>query len=438
MFKNDERYWDINLLNKWFAISSIVFLLVLVWIFIDDNDDEFKEYQKEFRKLQIEIAETKLNEEKSLVEGKSEDYELELARAVKLYDDKSDKVKSINSELGILRAGFYKVNLRYAEKKAKLDVLKFELESANLKDVEKAEKIRKNYKEKLTAFNEIKVEKEQFEIEIGGLEKQLKGLKADIKIAQDERDRVLKKVDLAQNKLNLLDRSKMSFMNKIGDIVRDLPILDFMDPYYKVKQTVVKDVLYDVNFAAMPAVDRCTSCHLGIANPDFKDVGAKSKEAIGIDKLSFGQTENVKRKRANRNPRTDESVFNKSTTGFRSETQEFADADPRGRFPANVMHDGLDESWAKYFYCPKTSKSERNNADKNTHPTVKPVELMKYLCRLVTPKGGVVLDPFMGSGSTGMAAKDEGFDFIGIEKDEEYFKICESRITRFAPLMDFM
>ena len=79
-------------------------------------------------------------------------------------------------------------------------------------------------------------------------------------------------------------------------------------------------------------------------NPDFKDVGAKSKEAIGIDKLSFGQTENVKRKRVNRNPRTDDSVFNKSTTGFRSETQEFADADPRGRFPANIMHDGLDES----------------------------------------------------------------------------------------------
>ena len=173
-------------------------------------------------------------------------------------------------------------------------------------------------------------------------------------------------------------------------------------------------------------------------NPDFKDVGAKSKEAIGIDKLSFGQTENVKRKRANRNPRTDESVFNKSTTGFKSETQEFADADPRGRFPANVMHEGLDESWAKYFYCPKTSKSERHNsAIKNTHPTVKPVELMKYLCRLVTPKGGTVLDPFMGSGSTGMAAKDEGFDFIGIEKEREYYEIAEARIKKTAPLMDF-
>ena len=174
------------------------------------------------------------------------------------------------------------------------------------------------------------------------------------------------------------------------------------------------------------------------SNPDFRDQGRQSKENMGIDKLSFGQTENVKRKRANRNPRTDDSVFNKSTTGFKSETQEFADADPRGRFPANVMHDGLETEWSRYFYCPKTSKSERHNGDKNTHPTVKPVDLMRYLCRMVTPKGGMVLDPFMGSGSTGMAAKDEDFDFIGIEKEKEYFEIAESRINRFAPLMNFM
>jgi site-specific DNA-methyltransferase (adenine-specific) len=149
-----------------------------------------------------------------------------------------------------------------------------------------------------------------------------------------------------------------------------------------------------------------------------------------------------------------------------------------GRFPANVMHDGSEEvvsgfpntkstkgnprtasiknqtrlnnseevfvnceyddegSAARFFYCPKVSKSERG--EDNTHPTVKPQELMKYLCRLVTPKGGTVLDPFMGSGSTGMAAKDGGFEFIGIEKEKEYFDICESRINQFAPLMDFM
>ena len=110
--------------------------------------------------------------------------------------------------------------------------------------------------------------------------------------------------------------------------------------------------------------------------------------------------------------------------------------DTIGRFPANVMHDGLQEDWARYFYSPKTSKAERG--EDNTHPTVKPQELMKYLCRLVTPKGGTVLDPFMGSGSTGMAAKDEGFGFIGIEREKEYFEIAEGRITATAPLTEFM
>ena len=99
----------------------------------------------------------------------------------------------------------------------------------------------------------------------------------------------------------------------------------------------------------------------------------------------------------------------------------------KGRFPANVIHDGLKEDWARYFYCPKVSKSERGEG--NSHPTVKPIALMRYLCRLVTPKGGTVLDPFMGSGSTGIACKEEGFEFIGIEREKEYFQIAEKRIS---------
>ena len=69
---------------------------------------------------------------------------------------------------------------------------------------------------------------------------------------------------------------------------------------------------------------------------------------------------------------------------------------------------------------------------KNIHPTVKPVDLMKYLCRLVTPPEGVVLDPFMGSGTTGIAAKVEGFNFIGIERDAEYLAIAEARIGHWV------
>jgi site-specific DNA-methyltransferase (adenine-specific) len=113
---------------------------------------------------------------------------------------------------------------------------------------------------------------------------------------------------------------------------------------------------------------------------------------------------------------------------------------------------------ARYFYCAKASKKDRDDGldeftekitqgmranagpalvgkdesgrttRKNTHPTVKPTELMRYLCRLVTPQGGVVLDPFMGSGSTGKAAIMSGYKFIGIEMSEEYFELACARV----------
>jgi site-specific DNA-methyltransferase (adenine-specific) len=75
------------------------------------------------------------------------------------------------------------------------------------------------------------------------------------------------------------------------------------------------------------------------------------------------------------------------------------------------------------------SGNERTTARANHHPTVKPTDLMRYLCRLVTPPGGTVLDPFMGSGSTGKAATLEGFNFIGIEQNAEYIEIAKARIA---------
>jgi hypothetical protein len=126
------------------------------------------------------------------------------------------------------------------------------------------------------------------------------------------------------------------------------------------------------------------------------------------------------------------------------------------RTPENSYTDS--GSAARFFYCAKASKRDRNEgldgfeakrdhdgrqeggvggsnprnrtntAKVNHHPTVKPTELMRYLCRLVTPPGGIVLDPFMGSGSTGKAAMYEGFEFVGIELTDEYLPIAKARI----------
>jgi DNA modification methylase len=146
-----------------------------------------------------------------------------------------------------------------------------------------------------------------------------------------------------------------------------------------------------------------------------------------------------------------------------------------GRWPANLIHDGSDEvlsafpqapgqmakastsdtqragqntygamargsngatprgdagSAARFFYCAKASRKDRGEGNK--HPTVKPTDLMRYLCRLVTPPGGLVLDPFTGSGSTGKAAVLEGFRFVGVERDADSVATAEQRIAEAA------
>lgn len=92
-----------------------------------------------------------------------------------------------------------------------------------------------------------------------------------------------------------------------------------------------------------------------------------------------------------------------------------------------------DGSAARFFYCAKADRADRHDGCENTHPTVKPTELMRWLCRLVTPRGGLVLDPFCGSGSTGRGAIAEGFRFVGIELDPDYARIAEARIRAIQP-----
>jgi site-specific DNA-methyltransferase (adenine-specific) len=98
-------------------------------------------------------------------------------------------------------------------------------------------------------------------------------------------------------------------------------------------------------------------------------------------------------------------------------------------------------SAARFFYVAKASREDRDaglasltRAARNSHPTVKPTELMRYLCRLITPPGGTVIDPFVGSGSTGRGAFLEQFDFVGIDLAAENIELAADRIRAIAPL----
>jgi site-specific DNA-methyltransferase (adenine-specific) len=100
-------------------------------------------------------------------------------------------------------------------------------------------------------------------------------------------------------------------------------------------------------------------------------------------------------------------------------------ADPRGRYSSNVIGEVLPQH-QKYFYAPRVSRKERGKY--NDHPTPKPLDLMEYLIKIYCPLGGTVLDPFFGSGTTGLAALNTGRLFIGIEISERYVEIAKKRI----------
>jgi hypothetical protein len=239
-----------------------------------------------------------------------------------------------------------------------------------------------------------------------------------------------------------------------------------------------------------------------LARKPLEGTVANNVLTFGTGGLNIDATrvEGLSEKELNWTPQRQSANPNIDLGGMRA-GQEQSMFNPQGRFPANFIHDGSDEvvalfpanagggfgkrgastsiygggkgftaatgeevgfgdsgSAARFFYCAKASKRDRNegldgfeakrdhdgrkdggvggdnprnrtnNAKLNHHPTVKPTSLMQYLIRLVTPPNGIVLDPFMGSGSTGKACAYEGFEFIGIDQSAEYVEIAQARI----------
>jgi site-specific DNA-methyltransferase (adenine-specific) len=220
--------------------------------------------------------------------------------------------------------------------------------------------------------------------------------------------------------------------------------------------------------ALKPALEPITVARKPLIGTVAENVLAHGTGALNVDGCRVAHGDDVDLsavQRTSQNGRPEAWRINKAQNGREIQTYKTA-----GRWPANLIHDGSEEvvglfpqakgqqgavgpqygakvsvnaygdygprddfqprgdsgSAARFFYCAKASKADREA--NNSHPTVKPTDLMRYLCRLVTPPGGTVLDPFMGSGSTGAAAMLEGFQFIGIEREAEYVAIARERI----------
>jgi len=220
--------------------------------------------------------------------------------------------------------------------------------------------------------------------------------------------------------------------------------------------------------ALKPALEPITMARKPFKTSVAENVLKNGVGGINIDgcRVKLSKGENTKRKVGGHKT---SYIGGKMKKNFDIENQANRDL---GRFPANFIHDGSDEvkdlfpnTVSRFFYCAKASKQDKNEGledfedkksqlnsggigrkisvkkrlekngnntptTKNIHPTVKPTDLMRYLVRLVTPKNEIVLDCFMGSGSTGKACALEGLSFVGIDLDKDYCKIAKARIDK--------
>jgi site-specific DNA-methyltransferase (adenine-specific) len=309
-----------------------------------------------------------------------------------------------------------------------------------------------------------------------GFPKSLDVSKAIDKAAGAEREVVGKRVS---------EGGRSGGNNEFSDVLNQSKMIDITAP-----ATAEAASWQGWGTALKPALEPITVARKPLIGTVAENVLAHGTGGLNIDGCRVATDPSVDDPRLGGNGawKTDKAAQNVYEGGYAGQAVQ---SSALGRWPANLILDGSDEvvglfpdggahggkgkfvqhTWgdrepteqniepskgsaSRFFYCAKASKKDRNegcdlladkewasegaciperenrpfNPSKNNHPTVKPTDLMRYLCRLVTPPGGVVLDPFMGSGSTGKAAMLEGFQFIGCELSAEYFEIAKARI----------
>src|SRR3989338_720084 len=233
---SDERHYNINKLNRLFAIASIVLFLSLVWLFVDDYSRSWKKYQAAFRELEIEKTRVKHDGEANKLQALPEYQALqqEIADAQKTIADRCSNSADVKK----------KKNL--APREPQFQKLQGSVQDLKLKVEESDQKIAAQHSRQAECKNKAKELKRQ-------------------------ENNLSKQAAVLERKLRRIDPDQMTFANYVADLVRDLPILALASPKSKIEQIVLNDITDDVNFMRVPKVDRCTTCHLGATNPDYKD-----------------------------------------------------------------------------------------------------------------------------------------------------------------------
>jgi len=270
---NQERYYKPSTLQFLFAIAAVILLCSLVWMFAHDYSREWKTTQKNFRDLEIEKTRIKDDLELSSLKEKSQYQDLlkQTAATEKELTQKSSDIKNLETKSAQLQSQYDIINQQSQFAKAKYDSLKYHYEEAISHRKPEAASIRKELDQLEQKITTLHLALEKFQSEIHQTQNQILAYNSHLKSLQKDLKVFTKQSDIYERKLKKIDWDQMSLANRFANMLRDLPVVDLANPNYKIQQVVIRDIKDSVNFMQVPKVDRCTTCHLGIANPDYVD-----------------------------------------------------------------------------------------------------------------------------------------------------------------------
>src|SRR5262249_49016011 len=264
--RRGDRLYEVNALHKWFAISSLLLFLITIAMVLADYTREWKRYQRNFVRLQVQKTQSDMRQVAgSLDRTKLQQLDQQLKQSSAQQQQNEAQIEKIQKQVNDLNARLYGVDENYRFSKAVYDSEKYEYEEALAHKASNAEKLGEELKRTEKRMNDYKAELDKTTLDLRAANEELDKYIGQRTTLQKEREMLLADYGRMRTRLNTLNPGAVivSF--------RNAPVFDFMNPSERINQVILSNLYNDQPFKAIPRVDRCTTCHLGIDQKVYQD-----------------------------------------------------------------------------------------------------------------------------------------------------------------------
>ena len=267
-----DRLYDIEHLHKWFAIASLFLFAFTVWMILADYTREWRQYQRSFNQLSIQQIQQEMDNAAGAIDrARFEELQGQLAQAQNDLVQNEDEVDRIQGVLDDLEARIYAADQNFRFARATYDVDKYEYDEARANEGPNVESLRQRAEARFAEVTELNRLVEELTLEIRDAQEELNNYIGSRDEIQGGLEELLADYNQFQSNRNTLVGGADQISGLIVTSFRNAPVLDFLNPSEKVNQILLPNLHNDHPFMALPRVDRCTTCHLGIDQTSFAD-----------------------------------------------------------------------------------------------------------------------------------------------------------------------